>query len=72
MLEPRIFDDSSVWMRGITRAWQFLPPVDMRAAITPNEVEAASGHTFVITLTAGPGLVLSAGAHITVEIPDCW
>ena len=70
--EPRIFDDSSDWMRGITRTWQFLPPIDMRAAITPHEVEAASGHTFVITLTAGPGLILAAGAHITVEIPDCW
>ncbi len=72
MPEPRIFDDSSAWIRGITRAWQFLPPVDMRAAIEPNEVEAASGHTFVITLTTGPGLVLPTGAHITVEIPDCW
>ena len=57
--QPRDFDDSSEWMRGITRTWQFLPPVDMRAAITPDEVEAASGHTFVITLTAGPGLVLA-------------
>ena len=70
--EPRIFDDSSVWIRGITRAWQMLPPVDVRAAITPSVVEAASGHTFVITLTAGPGLVLPAGAHITVEIPESW
>lgn len=72
MPEPRIFDDSSDWIKGITRAWQHLPPVDMRAAITPQEVEAASGHTFVITLTVGPGLVLAAGAHLTVEIPESW
>ena len=57
-------------IRGITRAWQLLPPVDMEAAITPNEVEAASGHTFVITLTVGAGLLLPAGAHITVEVPE--
>ena len=72
MPAARIFEDSSAWIRGITRAWQLLPPVDMEAAITPNEVEAASGHTFVITLTVGAGLVLPAGAHITVEVPECW
>ena len=70
--EPRIFDDSSAWMRGITRAWQLLPPVDMQAAITPQEVEAASGHTFVIALTLGPGLILTTGAHITLEVPESW
>lgn len=72
MPEPRIFDDAGVWMRGITRAWQLLPPVDMHAAITPDEVEAASGHTFVLTLSLGPGLTLPAGAHITVEVPESW
>ncbi len=72
MPEPRIFDDAGVWMRGITRAWQFLPPVDVRGAITPDVVEAASGHTFVVTLTLGAGVSLPAGAHITLEIPESW
>ncbi len=72
MPEPRIFDDAGTWIRGITRGWQLLPPVDMRGVMSPNEVEAASGHTFVVTLTLGPGLSLATGAHITLEVPESW
>ena len=40
--------------------------------MSPNEVEAASGHTFVATLTLGPDLTLPTGAHITLEVPSTW
>jgi hypothetical protein len=35
-------------------------------------VEAASGHTFTVSLTCGPGLTLPTGAHVTLEIPETW
>lgn len=69
--QPRLFYNTSEWF-PINRSWQFAPPADIHGEITPNEVEAASGHTFVATLTLGPGLTLPAGAHVTMEVPSTW
>lgn len=68
---PRLFDNTSDWF-PINRSWQFEPLADIHGAMTPNEVEAASGHTFVATLTLGPELTLSPGAHVTMEVPSTW
>ena len=69
--EPRLFDNTSDWF-PINRSWQFAPPADIHGEVSPNEVEAASGHTFVATLTLGPGLTLPTGAHVTMEVPSTW
>ena len=68
---PRLFDNTSDWF-VINRSWQFEPPADLHGAMSPDEVEAASGHTFVATLTLGPDLTLPTGAHITLEVPSTW
>ena len=69
--QPRLFDNTSDWF-PINRSWQFEPSADIHGAMTPFEVEAASGHTFVATLTLGPGLTLPTGAHVTMEVPSTW
>ena len=71
-IEPRSFDNTSEWYKSISRQWQFREPVDLACAIEPNIVQAASGHTFVITCLVGPELTLPAGAHITLEIRATW
>lgn len=68
---PRLFDNTSDWF-PINRAWQFAPPADIHGVMSPSEVEAASGHTFVATLTLGPALTLPTGAHVTMEVPSTW
>ena len=68
---PRPFDNTSDWF-PINRSWQFEPPADLHGAMSPHEVEAASGHTFVATLTLGPDLRLPTGAHVTMEVPSTW
>ena len=47
---PRLFDNTSDWF-PINRSWQFEPPADLHGEMTPNEVEAASGHTFLAVFT---------------------
>lgn len=69
--QPRLFDNTSNWF-PINRAWQFEPAADIHGEMSPNEVEAASGHTFVATLTLGPELTLPPGAHVTLEVPCTW
>jgi hypothetical protein len=59
------------WFR-INRAWQSRPPVDLRGSVSPAVVEAASGHTFVITLQLGPELTIPTGAHVTLEVQATW
>ena len=68
---PRTFDNTSDWFR-INNAWQFRPPMDLHGTVDPGTVEAASGHTFVITLRVGPDLVIPTGAHLTMEVPTTW
>ena len=68
---PRLFDNTSDWF-PINRSWQFEPPANLHGEMTPYEVEAASGHTFVATLTLGAELTLPPGAHVTLEVPSTW
>ena len=52
---PRLFDNTSDWF-VINRSWQFEPPADLHGEMTPNEVEAASGHISIVTLNVSlPG-----------------
>lgn len=60
------------WMTHTQRAWQFLPPADLHGAVEPDVVEAASGHTFTVSLRLGPGLRIPAGGHLTMEVPATW
>jgi hypothetical protein len=55
-----------------SRAWQFRPPADLHGSVSPDTAEAASGHTFTVTLKCGASLTLEAGAHITLEVPETW
>ena len=65
---PHHFDNTTYWFRGISRQWQFREPVDLDCQIEPDVVQAASGHTFVITCRLGPELCLPTGAHVTLEV----
>ncbi|MGH2369235.1 MAG: hypothetical protein ACRDI2_13650, partial [Chloroflexota bacterium] len=69
---PRRFQDTTEWLNRINPGWQLRPPVDLHGAVEPGMVEAASGHTFVVTLRVGPDLVILAGAHLTMEVPATW
>ncbi len=71
-VKPHIFENTGEWMRKINREWQFRPPVDLHGVIKPDVVEAASGHTFVVTLTVGTKLTIPTGGHITMEVPATW
>ena len=69
---PRSFARTDDWIKRTNRTWQFRPPVDLHGEVSPSVVEAASGHTFVVDLRAGPALRLVRGAHITMEVPATW
>jgi len=71
-IEPRIFEDTTTWIRKINREWQFRPPADIHGSVYPGVVEAASGHTFIVTLKVGSELTIPAGGHITMEVPATW
>ena len=71
-IKPRIFEDTTTWMKKISREWQFRPPVDIHGSVHPGVVEAASGHTFVVTLKVGSELTIPTGGHITMEVPATW
>ena len=71
-MKPHIFQDTGEWIRKINREWQFRPPIDLHCSIKPDVVEAASGHTFVVTLKVGSELAIPTGGHITMEIPATW
>jgi hypothetical protein len=66
------YDEVRDWMTRTQREWQFLPPVDLHGSVEPSVVEAASGHTFVVTLRLGPDLTIPAGGHLTMELPATW
>jgi hypothetical protein len=70
-LRPRRWARDRDWFDA-NRAWGDRPPADLHGAVEPGTVEAASGHTFRISLTCGPGLTLTPGAHVTVELPETW
>jgi len=70
--EPREFEDTTVWLKRINREWQMRPPVDLYGSISPNSVEAASGHRFLMRLRVGERLSIPPGAHITFEVPATW
>ncbi len=70
--QPRIIDKTWAWVQKTQRTWQFLPPVDLRGAVDPPVVEAASGHILTVTLTLGPELSIPTGGHIILEIPATW
>src|SRR5689334_20759395 len=70
--QPRRFEDTTDWINRINPEWQFHPPVDLHGTAEPSVVEAASGHTFVVTLRVGPDLTIPAGTHLTMEVPACW
>ena len=72
MIEPRIFENTGEWISKINREWQFRPPVDLHGSVEPDVVEAASGHTFIVTLRVGPELAIPTGGHITMEVPATW
>ncbi len=72
IIEPHIFEETGRWIRKINREWQFRPPVDLHGSVSPDVVEAASGHTFIITFKAGPELTIPTGGHITMEVPATW
>ena len=69
--QPRVWARDREWWDQ-SRAWHERPEADLRCVVEPGVVEAASGHTFTLTMTCGPELRLGAGAHITVEIPETW
>jgi hypothetical protein len=69
---PRRFENTTDWLNTINPGWQHRPPADLHGSVSPSEVEAASGHTFTVTLRLGPELTLPAGAHLTLEIPCTW
>ncbi|MDP6041390.1 MAG: DUF3604 domain-containing protein [Candidatus Latescibacteria bacterium] len=69
---PRIFEDTHDWFKRINREFQFREPVDLVCKMTPEVVEAASGHTFMMTCVVGEDLVIPAGAHITFEVRESW
>ena len=69
---PRIFEDTHDWFKRINREFQFREPVDLVCKMTPEIVEAASGHTFMMTCVVGEDLVIPAGAHITFEVRESW
>ena len=76
MPDPRFtpLEFGTVW-RHITRMHrkaQHEEPLDLRCAVKPDVVEAASGHTFVVTLTCGPELTIPQGARLFLEVPASW
>lgn len=71
-LKPYVFEDTTEWMKKISREWQFRPAADLHGAVDPPIVEAASGHTLVVTLKVGPELTIPTGGHITMEVPATW
>ena len=71
-IEPRIFENTDLWIRRINRDWQFREPADLHCQVTPDVVQAASGHTLTVTFCLGPDLTLSPGAHVTMEVPATW
>ena len=70
--EPYEFEDTKTWFHKINTEWQMKPPADLHCSVTPNEVEAASGHTFVFTLKVGNDLTIPRGGHITLEVHHTW
>jgi len=70
--KPHIFEECRDWMGRLSRAWQFKPPVDLHCSVEPAVVQAASGHTFVVTMKVGPKLTIPTGGHITMSIPHTW
>jgi len=72
IIEPRIFENDGDWIKRINREWQFHPAVDLHGSVEPEVVEAASGHTFTVTLKVGPELTIPTGGHITMEVPATW
>lgn len=71
-IKSHVFENTGDWMKKISRQWQFQPPADLHGSIEPGVVEAASGHTFVVTLKVGPKLIIPIGGHITMEVPATW
>ena len=69
--QPRVWGRDRDWWDQ-SRAWHERPVADLRCSVEPAVVEAASGHTFTMTMTCGPELRLGVGAHVTVEIPESW
>ena len=68
---PRTWTRDREWWDQ-SRTWHERRAADLRCAVEPAVVEAASGHTFTLALTCGPDLTLGPGAHVTVEIPESW
>ena len=69
--KPRVWGRDREWWDQ-SRVWHERPVADLRCVVDPAVVEAASGHTFMLTMTCGPDLTLGTGAHIAVEIPETW
>ena len=72
IIKPHIFENDGDWIKKINREWQFRPAVDLHGSVEPGIVEAASGHTFTVTLKVGPELTIPTGGHITMEVPATW
>ena len=70
--KPHVFEQTQVWMGTLSRAWQSEPPADLHCSVEPNVVRAASGHTYVVTMTVGPALTIPTGGHVTMEVPHTW
>ncbi len=68
---PRLWESTTDWFT-INREWQHRPPAEVYGSVEPGTVEAASGHTFVVTFRLGPQLTLARGAHVTMEVPSSW
>ncbi len=70
-VQPRTWAKDRDWWDQ-SRTWHLRPAADLHGSVSPGVVEAASGHTFVVTLRCGADLALGQGAHVTVEIPESW
>lgn len=69
---PHRFEDTKPWMQEMGRQRQARPTVDLRCHMTPDVVQAASGHTFVATCRLGDALTIPTGGHVTLEVPTTW
>ncbi|NOZ23158.1 MAG: CehA/McbA family metallohydrolase [Planctomycetes bacterium] len=70
--KPHVFEDTHIWMRQVSQGWQFKPPADLCCSVEPGIVQAASGHTFIVTMKLGPDLTIPTGGHITMGVPHTW